>query len=1100
MKKKEDTTLENGMQYDAFISYRHTEPDSYVAQTLHKCLESFKLPRSVVRLKKEEQCRQIAESMENDAAGYETGSQEESISHDTVGIKTRIHRVFRDREELPLVSNLADPITEALEQSEFLIVICSPRLNESMWCRKEIETFIQMHDREHVLAVLAEGEPETSFPEELLYREEEELQSDGSVAYKKVPVEPLAADVRGRTHREIRKKIRSELLRLAAPMFDCNYDDLRQRHKEQKMRKTILTSVSVSVVCLLIGLVSTIMALKIQHQSQQIQYQSQQIEKSAQQIYEQSELIAAQNLEVSERIAEAQAREALSFLEEGDRLFGMAEAVIAYENWSPEKIYDGLCNENIYKPTTTPEECPSQLTYALTELLYLYENGAQIKPDRILEEGSTIRYMKLSPEGSRLMTVGDSGSLSVWESEDDRVRISIKPKGVNLSWESQVDFLSEDQILYPQEDTLCLQNIETEEIVTYPCDLYEGVIPIPEKSSFLVVEEAGCYLVGADGKASDRLQWDQLQEGLSADPGFEFAQAVTEDGRILAALELTGTVTAGDGAADTDMSAGSVPGREGKWIIALEYDGAGGGEPAARLYPVDYEFIGAMCLEDGSYQQGGDLLYVVSNHSEKKDAAVTTADMTGRLQVFDLSGQKELWTYNVHGGWLYDVGFAHRKDSSYLVCQKYSDVLLLDRRDGSLVNTFSFGSEVVKTGAYKDSEHFMAFTRDGVWHSLHTGRMEDMVGMTFVDCTSSNVKDFAIGDGYCVTLPYGSNCATVYRTARGEGLEPFHEGEGTYQQAKLSADGGLLAASRYDENSHTCVEMFDTAKKELLWTYEDDGYYETMTFGDFDGDGTESLLVITKGAYHIIDPADGNVISTVAFADSYMDYLGMDTVNGVICLQDYHTLYGYRIADGALLYEDELEDGVAAVCHGQPFYAVASKETDSLVFYQMGESEVFMDPGMGRIDVGYLETMFFDEDDDDLYLVYKDGRVVIWHVNWDAEDWDFCGIRSRCEGLSERMMRYEAVAGADFALLCGDSDAYQIDLRKDQLYRKLSHIHGYLAYDAASGTLYLHNGKEIYTSPLYSIEEIVDMAQQVLSVSSHYWSYREFVPHYMDNM
>lgn len=186
VKKKEDTTLENGMQYDAFISYRHTEPDSYVAQTLHKCLESFKLPRSVVRQKKEEQCRQIAESMENDAAGYETGSQKESISHDTVGIKTRIHRVFRDREELPLVSNLADPITEALERSEFLIVICSPRLNESMWCRKEIETFIQMHDREHVLAVLAEGEPETSFPEELLYREEEELRSDGSVVYKKV--------------------------------------------------------------------------------------------------------------------------------------------------------------------------------------------------------------------------------------------------------------------------------------------------------------------------------------------------------------------------------------------------------------------------------------------------------------------------------------------------------------------------------------------------------------------------------------------------------------------------------------------------------------------------------------------------------------------------------------------------------------------------------------------------------------------------------------------------------------------------------------------------------------------------------------------------
>lgn len=346
IKRKNDGATEQ-WQYDAFISYRHTEPDSYVAQTLHKCLENFKLPRSVARQK-------------------EDG-------------KTRIQRVFRDREELPLVSNLADPITEALEHSEYLIVICSPRLNESIWCRKEIETFIQMHDREHVLAVLVEGEPDDSFPEELLYREEEELQDDGSVIHKKVPVEPLAADVRGSSHREIRRKIKSELLRLAAPMFDCNYDDLRQRHKEQKTRKIILTSVSASVVCLLIGLVSTIMALKIQYQSRQIQQQSRQIEEGAQQIYEQSEVIAAQNRQVLDRITVSQAREAMTFLEEGDRLMGLAECALAYENWLPE----------VYTQEQA-EDCPAQLTYALTELLYLYENGTQYKPDRSLEAQSTI--------------------------------------------------------------------------------------------------------------------------------------------------------------------------------------------------------------------------------------------------------------------------------------------------------------------------------------------------------------------------------------------------------------------------------------------------------------------------------------------------------------------------------------------------------------------------------------------------------------------------------------------------------------------------------------------------------------------------------------
>ena len=1035
IKEGKDIATAQEWQYDAFISYRHTQPDSLVAQTLHKYLESFKLPRNVVRHKGKES----------------DGSQ----------IKTRIRRVFRDREELPLVSNLADPITEALEQSEYLIVICSPRLNESMWCRKEIETFIQMHDREHVLAVLAEGEPETSFPEELLFREEEERKPDGSVILKKIPVEPLAADVRGSTRREIRKKMKSELLRLAAPMFDCNYDDLKQRHREQRMRKIILTSVSVSVLCLLIGVVSTAAALKIQHQSQQIK-------EGAQLIYEQSEVIEAQYEESRIRVTEAHAREALGFLEEGNRMLGLAEGVMAYQNYLPE----------LYTAEQVASDCPSQLIYSLTELLYLYENDSRIKPDRILEAQSTIRFMKVSPEGGRVMALSDSGRLTVWESLYESNMVSFRPEGGNLSWECQAGFLSEDRILYPQnnensqEEEICVQDLETKEIKTYPCTDYEGVVPIPEKEAFLVVEEEGCYLVGADGEAADRLQWEQLEEGLYAQTGFESAQVVTEDGRILVALEL-------------------MSGSEDKRIAVLEYHAGMEEEPEISLYAIDYEYIGGLCLEEGSYQHGADLLYVTSNHTERTDSSVATAGMSGRLQTFDLSGQKLLWSFEESGNWLYDVGFARREGSSYLLCQKYSEAMLLDRRDGTLIDTFSFGSEVVKTGSYTNTDNFMAFTRDGVWHYLNTERMEDMTGITFSDCTSSNVKEFAMGDGYCVTLPYGSNRITVYQTACGEGMEVFHEGEDIYRQAQLSADGKLLAAARLDDEVYTCVEMFDTAEKKLRWTFKDAAYLETMTFGDFDGDGTESLLAVTREAYHIIDPADGTVLQTVAFENGSMEYLGIDRNHGVLSMKKHDTLYGYRLSDGELLYEEGLLDGIAAVCSGRPYYVVASRETDGLLFYQMGKEGIYRDPKLEGMDVEYLETMFFDKDDDDLYLVYKDGRVLIYFVDWDAkDDVSFCGGHGKYEGLSAMMRRYEAVEGADFGLLCGDNDAYQIDLRKGQMYSKRAYIHGYLAYDAASETLYLHNGGRIYTSPLYSLEEIVDLAKKVLGGSS-YWNWEE---------
>ena len=130
------------IKYDAFISYRHCELDQFIAVTLHKELEAFKLPNA------------IAKQLETKGNN-----------------KKKIERVFRDRDELPITNNLADPITNALRNSEFLLVICSPRIKESLWCRKEIETFISMHGREKVFAVLIEGEPADSFPEELLYAE-----------------------------------------------------------------------------------------------------------------------------------------------------------------------------------------------------------------------------------------------------------------------------------------------------------------------------------------------------------------------------------------------------------------------------------------------------------------------------------------------------------------------------------------------------------------------------------------------------------------------------------------------------------------------------------------------------------------------------------------------------------------------------------------------------------------------------------------------------------------------------------------------------------------------------------------------------------------
>ena len=86
------------MKYIAFISYRHLPPDSAIAEKLIKDIEQFVIPKS---LRKN-------------------------------GLK-KPGKVFRDKEELPLSSNLKDSLYSALDESQYLIMICSPDFLKSKY-------------------------------------------------------------------------------------------------------------------------------------------------------------------------------------------------------------------------------------------------------------------------------------------------------------------------------------------------------------------------------------------------------------------------------------------------------------------------------------------------------------------------------------------------------------------------------------------------------------------------------------------------------------------------------------------------------------------------------------------------------------------------------------------------------------------------------------------------------------------------------------------------------------------------------------------------------------------------------------------------------
>ncbi|MDR1205328.1 MAG: TIR domain-containing protein, partial [Peptococcaceae bacterium] len=182
------------MRYDAFISYRHGELDGLVAEKLHKMLETYRVPRAIAK---------------------KTG-------------KTKLSRIFRDRDELPTSSNLSDSINEALENSGFLLLICSRRTCESQWVMREVERFGELHGKDRIITLLIDGEPDESFPPSLRERE---------VGGEKIFVEPLAADIRAESWAASVKLLKEEKLRLLAPILGCAFDDLRRRHRRRRIRR-----------------------------------------------------------------------------------------------------------------------------------------------------------------------------------------------------------------------------------------------------------------------------------------------------------------------------------------------------------------------------------------------------------------------------------------------------------------------------------------------------------------------------------------------------------------------------------------------------------------------------------------------------------------------------------------------------------------------------------------------------------------------------------------------------------------------------------------------------------------------------------------------
>ena len=359
------------MKYWAFLSYSHR--DAKWGDWLHKALETYRVPRRLVG----------------------------KVSRDGA-VPERVYPVFRDREELPVSADLGANINEALGESRYLIVICSPQSAQSRWVNEEIKTFKKLGRDDRILALIVDGEPNASdgkpdfaaeqecFPEALRFR----FYPNGEQTPERT--EPIAADAReGKDGRN------NARLKLLAGLLGVNYDDLKQREQERRLRRARRIVAAALVLIAAFAALSVALFFK-QREARAMQAQAERARDEAA-----AQRIAAEQArdEARTRLSDNYFDRGLRLLDSGDRRQGLANLIAALRvepanTYAADRLlfelnYDDWLVASAYLPLPADLTAFSK-TFDETPVLdaRLLENGQELEATTVDSAGRPARVFR----------------------------------------------------------------------------------------------------------------------------------------------------------------------------------------------------------------------------------------------------------------------------------------------------------------------------------------------------------------------------------------------------------------------------------------------------------------------------------------------------------------------------------------------------------------------------------------------------------------------------------------------------------------------------------------------------------------------------------
>lgn len=180
--------------YYAFISYKRE--DEKWAGWLQKQLETYRIP-SIIRKQ-------------------------------NLNVPKKIYPVFRDKTDLS-GGKVLELLHKELEESQYLIVICSSHSAKSQWVNKEVHHFIELGREDYIIPFVVEGEGSDNFPETL----KTEVQSE---------VLGISVPELGR---------HQAFLRVVATLLNLKFDQLMMRDRKRRKRKKMMTAAA-ALACLVL--------------------------------------------------------------------------------------------------------------------------------------------------------------------------------------------------------------------------------------------------------------------------------------------------------------------------------------------------------------------------------------------------------------------------------------------------------------------------------------------------------------------------------------------------------------------------------------------------------------------------------------------------------------------------------------------------------------------------------------------------------------------------------------------------------------------------------------------------------------------------------